>query len=94
MVSVHLLDILRVKHIIKHAVMWASGTYKTLCAKDTLTKVSERDLCNRHFPFSAIRYALAAQSLRDNLMTEAYSYVHTRLRCGDDMDPTTHQLSL
>jgi len=46
---------------------------KTLCAKNALTKIGKRDFCNCHFPLSAIRYAFAAQSLRDNLMTEAYS---------------------
>jgi hypothetical protein len=80
MISVHLLDILRVEHIIKYANMRTSGTCKSLCAKNALTKVGERDLCNRRFPLSAIRYAFAAQSLRDNLMTEAYSCMRSRLR--------------
>ena len=44
-----------------------------MCAKNALAKVGERDLCNRRFPLSAIRYAFAPQSLSDNLMTEAYS---------------------
>ena len=79
MVSVHLLDILRVEHVIKYADMRAGGTCETLCAKNALTKVGERDLCNRHFPLPAIRYAFATKSLRDNLVTEAYSCVRTRL---------------
>ena len=73
MVSVHLMNVLQVEHISKYADMRASATCQTLCAKNALVKVGERDLCNRRFPLSAIRYAFPPQRLSNNLMTEAYS---------------------
>ena len=73
MVSVHLLDVLLDKHVIKYADSKKSVAYESGRAKDAPAKAGEYDLSNCNFPLSTIRHTLATKSPRDDLMTETYS---------------------
>jgi hypothetical protein len=73
MVSVHLLDVLLAKHVIKYADSKKSVANESGRAKDAPAKAGEYDLGNCNFPLSTIRHTLATKSPRDDLMTETYS---------------------